>query len=94
MSGIKGAHHRGTYHVDSAKVRAAANRNPATVCWRDGLTLAQHPPGAFWTAGHVNDGETGGLLLPEASCCNFSRGAAAGNAQRTKPGPRRTSRTW
>ena len=65
MGKSKGAHHRGTYHVDSRRVRAAANANPGTTCWRCGRTLAEHPPHrngapAHWTAGHIIDGDLAG----------------------------------
>ena len=61
MPKVKGAHHRGTYHVDSRKVREAANRNPNTRCWRCGLTLDQARtkwgPHVHWQAGHVRTGD-------------------------------------
>ena len=95
MGKSKGAHHRGTYHVDSRRVRAAANANPGTTCWRCGRTLAEHPPHhtgkpATWHAGHVNDGEINGTLRAEASTCNIAAGNAArarssGRAQRWTP---------
>lgn len=85
--GGKAPHHRGTYHVTAAKVRANANANPDTKCWRCGRTLAQHPPHkngkpAKWTAGHRVDGQVGGPLAPEASTCNYSAGATTGNQRR------------
>lgn len=85
--GGKAPHHRGGYHVNARRVRQMANANPDTRCWRCGLTLAQHPPHkngtpAKWTAGHVVDGQVGGPLAPEASTCNYSAGATAGNQRR------------
>lgn len=90
---VKAPHHRGTYHVESAKIRAAAYAQPWTTCWRCGQTLAQiraRKPRAKWTAGHINDGEVGGVLLPECSPCNASAGAKLGNARRNpkRPQPR------
>lgn len=90
----KPAHYRGTYHVDSRRVREAAKRNPETRCWRCGLTIDQVRqrvnPRAIWTSGHVNDGETGGPMLPECSPCNYGNGARLGNRKR-KP---RTDLSW
>ena len=83
----KAPHHRGNYQVRAARCRAAADANPATRCRRCGLTLAEGIAAygrgrARWTAGHVNDGEIGGPLAPEHACCNYSAGAAEGNARR------------
>jgi hypothetical protein len=46
--------------------------------------IRKRKPQAFWTAGHVNDGEVGGLVLHECSPCNFSRGARHGNDLRRR----------
>lgn len=94
---VKGAHHRGSYQYLARRVVAAANANPDTRCWRDGLTLAEHPPHksgrpAYWQAGHIVDGQVGGPLAPEASVCNLSEGAKYGNRLR-KPKPW-TSQAW
>ena len=92
MPGHKRAHYAGTYRRRAAAVRAVANADPSTTCWRCGLTLAEaqrSDPGVRWDAGHVNDGEVDGLLLAEHSSCNRAAGAAAGNAKRE---PR--SRRW
>jgi hypothetical protein len=104
---VKALHHRGDYHVRSRRLTAAARADTSTRCWRCGLTLDQHRPHrngkpARWTAGHVNDGQVGGLLLPEASTCNYSAGAELGNQRspwrrRGTPLPppgTRTSRQW
>ena len=79
---MKAPHHAGTYHVQSRKVRAAANANPDTRCWRCRRTLTEHPwtkTGKLpkWTAGHVEDadGNLTGELAPEADVCNFTEGA-------------------
>ena len=61
---MKPAHHRGSFANDGAKVRAAANATPLAVCWRDGHTLAAHPPHRNgdppkWEAGHTIDGAAG-----------------------------------
>ena len=89
----KGAHHRGTYHVASARVRAAAYANPLTRCWRCGRTLPEirtHKPKAKWTAGHLNDGQVGGPLAAECSPCNYSAGATL----RHQAPPPVTSQRW
>jgi hypothetical protein len=93
---IKGAHHRGTYHQQSRAVVAAAYTNPGVRCWRCHLTYAEYAMrhgerAARWTAGHVNDSEIGGLLLPEHHRCNSSAGATYGNRRRSR---NRTSRRW
>lgn len=104
---MKGAHHRGTYHVRSrrlvalAKARdmlAAEGHGQWTRCWRDGLTLAQHRSHRdgrrpWWTAGHVTDGDPRSPLAPEASVCNFSEGAKHGNRLRSAA-EFVTSRSW
>ncbi|MEZ5217867.1 MAG: hypothetical protein R2715_15080 [Ilumatobacteraceae bacterium] len=94
MTGKRASPHKNdpTYAKRAAAVRAAAKRNPDTRCWRCGRTLAEHAPhksgrAAWWTAGHVNDGEVGGELRAEASTCNYSAGASYGNAQRTRTEP-------
>lgn len=93
----KPAHYRGTYHVASARVRAAAYANPATRCRRCGHTLEEirrTKPWARWQAGHVNDGEIGGHLQPECSPCNAAAGARLGNRRRAAARAVRTSLTW
>ena len=92
----KPAHYAGNYHVQSRRVRLAANTNPLTTCWRCGLTLGQHAPHksgkpARWTAGHVDNGLPGGLLMAEASTCNFAAGAEHGNEMRQ---PMAVSQRW
>ena len=54
-------HYRGNYDQQARALKAAANANPRTRCWRDGLTLDQHPPHRdgrrpTWQAGHTVDG--------------------------------------
>lgn len=80
-------HHSGTYVRDSAILRAAAYADPTTRCARCGRTLAEHPPTRTgkpprWQAGHVNDGQIGGPLRPEADVCNTAAGARRGNGMR------------
>lgn len=86
MSGAKAAHHRGDYQKRAAKVRARANADASTTCWRCGLTLAQcrtkTGKPARWTAGHVIDSNPDSPLLPECSTCNYSAGAKLGNRRR------------
>lgn len=89
----KPAHYKNGYDTRARQVREAAAANPGTLCWRCGKTLAQHPPHkngkpARWQAGHVNQGEIGGLLLPEASTCNTGHGARLG-AARSRTSPRK-----
>ena len=86
MGRTKAAHHRGNHQVNARRIVTWARTHPDTRCWRCGHTLGQHTPHAngrpaFWTAGHVVDGI--GPLAPEASTCNYSAGAQAGNARRT-----------
>ena len=57
-----------THHTDprfvqwGARIRAAASATPAAVCWRDGLTLAEHERRSgrrlTWTAGHTRSRST------------------------------------
>lgn len=82
---MAGDHHRFGHGPRAKALTDAANANPRTTCWVCGLTLAQMrriKPQAFWTAGHVIDGQVGGELRAEHSTCNFSRGARSGNAMR------------
>lgn len=91
---VKPAHHKGTFHQQSERVRRAAYASPLTRCWRCGLTLAEiraQKPNAKWQAGHLVDGQINGALAPECSPCNTSHGAAAGNRKRGKPD---VSRPW
>jgi hypothetical protein len=88
MPAKAGAHRRGSYQTDAAKVRARAYADPDTRCRRCGLTLADKP-GDTWDAGHVVDGVPGSALAPEHSSCNRSAGAAAGNRRRRGLSPTR-----
>jgi hypothetical protein len=93
---LKASHHRGTYHQHSRAVVFAARAHPGTRCWRCHLTFDEYAArygqrAAAWTAGHVNDGEVGGQLLPEHHRCNSSAGATSGNLGRSR---NRTSRLW
>lgn len=98
-----GAHHRdyAGYIVRARLVRAAANADPTTTCWRCGRRLAEHPPHktgrtATWQAGHVVDGDNSGPLAPEVSTCNTRAGATLGNLRRWGSGADEptTSRAW
>lgn len=77
------SHYRGGYQAQAKRVRQAAYANPATRCWVCNRTLAEHA--RKWTAGHVIDGQAGGVLLAECEQCNLSRGAAMGNRKRIEP---------
>lgn len=97
MSGRKKPWHSGGYQRYAALVRAHAYRNPSTVCMTCKRTLAEirrEHPNAKWTAGHVNDSETNGLLGAECSRCNYSRGATYGNQRRRPMRVNRSSRQW
>jgi hypothetical protein len=91
-------HHAGSYASRAAKVRAYAYADPDTRCWRCGKTLDQHRhrdgSPAVWNAGHVIDGQVGGLLMPEASSCNKSAGATYRNRTRRRPYYRRIRTYW
>lgn len=93
MPSVKAPHHKGTYHQQSARVRAAANADPDTQCWKCGRTLAQarrFKPKAHWCAGHVIRGQEGGDLLAECSICSN----AEGGRTRTRKSKRRSPRSW
>lgn len=90
----KPLHRRGSYQRQARTVRARAYANPDTRCWRCGKTLAEHPRhktgrAPTWQAGHVNDGQIGGPLEPEASTCNVTAGARLGRSRQL--GNRRTT---
>jgi hypothetical protein len=60
MAAPRGPHHSGTFNRRSAQLNRQATANPNTICWRDGLTLAQHPAHktgtpARWTTGHIDN---------------------------------------
>ena len=79
--------HRGSYHVQSKRVRDAAYADPETRCWRCRLRLHECKPHhngkpARWTAGHLIDSDPTSPLLPECSPCNKSAGASYGNRLR------------
>lgn len=64
------------------RLREAANADPTTQCWRCGKTLADHTSHrngrpAYWTAGHIRDGDPTSPLAPEASTCNYRAGSIA-----------------
>jgi len=82
--------HQGAYRSLAAQVRAAANANPHTTCWRCGQ-LAR--PGDPWTAGHINDSQINGPLAAEHRSCNTKAGGALG-AQRKASQRLTTTRQW
>jgi hypothetical protein len=77
-------HYRHGYDRQAAAVRAAADADPATVCWQCGRTKREHR--REWTAGHEHDGVIGSRLLPECAGCNYSRGATLANQRRLAGG--------
>lgn len=92
------AHYRGTYGRRAREVRRRANADPSTRCWRCGRTLDQHEPHhdgrpPHWQAGHLIDADPSSPLAPEASTCNTSAGATAGNTGRRRRGNPH-SRRW
>ena len=84
----KGPHHTGTYHRRALKLRAQANANPNTLCWRCGQPARNGDP---WTAGHLRDGDPTSPLLPEHASCNYRAGAIMRNERHANPKP---SRRW
>lgn len=93
---MKPPHYAGSYHVRSRQLKAHANANPETRCWRCGLTRNEYAAihgdrPARWTAGHIHDGEVEGPLMPEHHRCNSSAGATMGNQRRQR---NQTSRQW
>lgn len=82
---MAGPHHRGTFPARAAKVRAAADADPLTRCWRCGEGKR---PGDPWQAGHVFDGDPSSPLLAEHRSCN----TRAGN--QVARGRFRNSRRW
>lgn len=83
------SHYRGNYQTRARAVRDAANADPTTRCWRCAKTLAEHPAGDRWQAGHLRDGDYTSPLLPEARSCNARAGQARSRAMQE---PR--SQTW
>lgn len=95
MSGQRKPWHSGSFNRQARQMNQAAAADPTCTCWRDGLTLDQHPPGQRWTCGHVEDPALyalhpspharyidGRLCAPEVSRCNYSNGATTGNTLR------------
>ena len=83
----KPAHYRGSFHVQSRRIRQAAYADPLTRCWRCGLMRHQWPTHkngkpAWWEAGHIVAGNPAAGLRAECSICNRSHGAKHGNALR------------
>jgi hypothetical protein len=79
--GVK--HRDRSFVVNGARIRAAANADSTTECWRCGKTLLEHADHKTgrkptWQAGHKPDG----TLAAEASTCNTVDGAITGNQQR------------
>lgn len=55
-------HYQGQFASYRKQLMQLAAMTPTAICWRDGLTLEQHPPHkdgtpAKWTAGHTIDGD-------------------------------------
>ena len=98
--GRKHPWHRGSYAARAALVRAEANANPATTCWRCKRTMSDIRKvrrDAEWTAGHVIDSDPRSPLAAECSPCNYSAGAHYGNRLRRqgkRPGDPPPTRGW
>lgn len=91
----KKPHYTGSYHVQSRRIRDAANADPTTRCWRCRRTMAEiraRKPRARWTAGHLIDGMKDGPLAPECSPCNYAAGARLTHQKRKTH--KRTQLTW
>ena len=82
MSGARKPWHAGSYAKRAEQVRARADADPTTQCWRCGRTKAEHQ--SPWQAGHVIDGQTNGELRAECRPCNTSAGATRGNRMRVQ----------
>ena len=89
MARSKRPHHQGGYQAQARAVRNAANADPSTRCWRCNQTKAEHKQP--WQAGHLHDGQAGGILMPECRRCNASAGATYGNNLRRAFKP---TRNW
>jgi hypothetical protein len=57
VSGQRKPWHSGDFNRVSRTMRAQANADPTTTCWRDGRTLAEHGPNATWNCGHIKPHE-------------------------------------
>ena len=64
-------YHKGAYPGRAAKVRAAANEDPYTRCWRCGEFARANDP---WQAGHLVDGAMDSPLAAEHRSCNIRAG--------------------
>lgn len=93
------AHYSGDYQTRRRYLIAAANRDPTTLCWRCRRTLADHPAHkngrpAYWTAGHIRDGDPTSPLAAEASTCNYKAGGRLGSQRRRGGNGNPNSRQW
>jgi hypothetical protein len=87
MSGLRKAHHRGTFAARGRLVRAMAQADSTTRCWRCG---ALADPGDPWQAGHVRDGDPSSPLAAEHRSCN----ARAGRRSQDGDGLEVSRRRW
>lgn len=71
-------HRSRSYRVRAARLRAAANADPSTTCWRCGGGAVVGDP---WTAGHVRDSDPWSPLRPEHASCNYRAGQALGRSR-------------
>ena len=78
------AHNRSHYQTHDYKrrsvaVRAKANADPTTRCWRCGQGARPADP---WVSGHTVDSDSSYPLAAEHQSCNASAGASYGNRKR------------
>lgn len=87
----RAAHHGREHEVRAKRVCEAAYANPATRCWRCGLTLAEvrakfPKRRVTWDAGHTIDGDRFCPLLAECSPCNRAAGELLSRTRRRSSG--------
>lgn len=90
-------HYAGTYQARRRLLLRHAS--PLSRCWRCQRLLDEHPPHrngdpAYWTAGHVRDGDPTSPLMLEASTCNYAAGARRRNELAKRRNGNPTSRRW
>ena len=88
------SHYQGDYPARAKALRDRAYANPATTCWRCGLTLAEFAARfprrhARWHADHVIAGDRLSPLAPSHASCNTEDGARNSHGAGLNP-----SRRW
>lgn len=82
MPAIDRQHYRGDYARRAREIRAAADADPGTTCWRCGKTAR---PGDPWQAGHLVDGDRLSPLAAEHRSCNAAAGQRLSMQSRRTP---------